>query len=258
MGPNSYRYSGPRGNDGRPAWWTGVVYQIYPRSFADSTGNGIGDLEGIRKKLPYLSEVLGVDAIWLSPFYPSPQKDFGYDVADYINVAPEYGTLQAFDSLVKDFHAAVLSNRPWLPQRSEQHRGRSEEIEASQRRESPFPPRLRSQGQCVAFDSRTFIVVKRGLRGHDFEQMGELGNPYGVASDRTPPYLHRGNLLDSSNVRLHSSPNDNRLPRQGGKVGSNSIDASFEDGHGAASWPPHLDSRARCWTRQARLAGQEF
>lgn len=108
MGQNPYRYGGPRGNDGRPAWWTGVVYQIYPRSFADSTGNGIGDLEGIRQKLPYLSEVLGVDAIWLSPFYPSPQKDFGYDVADYVNVASEYGTLEDFDRLVKDFHAAGI------------------------------------------------------------------------------------------------------------------------------------------------------
>ncbi len=85
-----------------------MVYQIYPRSFADTTGNGIGDLEGIRQKVPYLSEVLGIDAIWLSPFYPSPQKDFGYDVADYVDVAPEYGTLDDFDRLVADFHAAGI------------------------------------------------------------------------------------------------------------------------------------------------------
>ncbi len=90
-------------------WWErGVVYQIYPRSFSDSTGNGIGDLEGIRQKLPYLSDVLGIDAIWLSPFYPSPQKDFGYDVSDYVDVDPEYGTLEDFDRLVADFHAVGI------------------------------------------------------------------------------------------------------------------------------------------------------
>lgn len=90
-------------------WWeTGVVYQIYPRSFSDSSGNGIGDLNGIRSKIPYLADVLGVDAVWLSPFYPSPQKDFGYDVADYVDVDPDYGTLDDFDSLVGAMHEAGL------------------------------------------------------------------------------------------------------------------------------------------------------
>lgn len=90
-------------------WWErGVVYQIYPRSFADSTGNGIGDLEGIRQRVPYLAEVLGVDAVWLSPFYPSPQKDFGYDVANYVDVAPEYGTLEDFDRLRAELHSHGL------------------------------------------------------------------------------------------------------------------------------------------------------
>ena len=66
------------------SWWRGgVIYQIYPRSFKDTTGNGVGDLAGIIEKLDYLSDTLGVDALWLSPFYPSPMKDFGYDVADY-------------------------------------------------------------------------------------------------------------------------------------------------------------------------------
>lgn len=85
-------------------WWeTGVIYQIYPRSFRDSTGNGIGDLEGIRQSLGYVSK-LGVDAVWLSPFYPSPQADFGYDVADYTDVDPMYGTLDDFDRLIADVH----------------------------------------------------------------------------------------------------------------------------------------------------------
>ncbi|MEV3857410.1 alpha-amylase family glycosyl hydrolase, partial [Streptomyces sp. NPDC050095] len=74
-------------------WWRdAVIYQVYPRSFADSDGDGTGDLEGIRRRLPYLRE-LGVDAVWLSPFYASPQADGGYDVADYRAVDPMYGTL---------------------------------------------------------------------------------------------------------------------------------------------------------------------
>jgi alpha-glucosidase len=86
-------------------WWQhGVIYQIYPRSFADSNGDGIGDLNGIIGKLGYLAN-LGVDAIWLSPIYPSPDVDFGYDVSDYIGIDPKYGTLEDFDRLVCEAHA---------------------------------------------------------------------------------------------------------------------------------------------------------
>ncbi|MBE6481893.1 MAG: glycoside hydrolase family 13 protein [Actinomyces ruminicola] len=82
------------------AWWRdAVIYQIYPRSFADSDGDGLGDLRGITSRMDHLA-ALGVDAIWLSPFYPSPQVDVGYDVADYFDVAPEYGTLADFDAMV--------------------------------------------------------------------------------------------------------------------------------------------------------------
>lgn len=70
------------------SWWQrAVIYQVYPRSFQDTNGDGVGDLEGIRRRLPYLKS-LGVDALWLSPFYKSPMKDFGYDVADYCDVDP--------------------------------------------------------------------------------------------------------------------------------------------------------------------------
>jgi alpha-glucosidase len=88
-----------------PAWWrSAVFYQVYPRSFADSNGDGIGDLQGLRGKLDYLAE-LGVDAIWLSPFFRSPQKDHGYDVSDPTDVDPIFGTLTDFDELVTDAHA---------------------------------------------------------------------------------------------------------------------------------------------------------
>ncbi|MFT4165883.1 MAG: glycoside hydrolase family 13 protein [Microlunatus sp.] len=86
-------------------WWRqAVVYQIYPRSFADSDGNGIGDLNGIRSRVDYLAG-LGIDAVWLSPFYPSALADGGYDVDDYRDVAPELGTLADFDALTADLHA---------------------------------------------------------------------------------------------------------------------------------------------------------
>ncbi len=78
-----------------------VIYEIYPRSFQDTNGDGIGDLNGITARLDYLKQ-LGVDAIWITPFFPSPNFDFGYDVSDYVNVAPEYGTLQGWDRLVAE------------------------------------------------------------------------------------------------------------------------------------------------------------
>ena len=81
-------------------WWRdAVIYQVYPRSFADSDGDGVGDLPGVLSRLPYLAE-LGVDAIWLNPFYPSPQADAGYDVADYRDVEPLFGTLADADALL--------------------------------------------------------------------------------------------------------------------------------------------------------------
>jgi len=86
------------------SWWeTAVIYQIYPRSFQDSNDDGIGDLPGITMRLEYIAN-LGVDAIWISPFFKSPQKDFGYDVSDYRDVNPEYGTLHDFDKLLSKAH----------------------------------------------------------------------------------------------------------------------------------------------------------
>ncbi|MEX1177021.1 MAG: alpha-amylase family glycosyl hydrolase [Nitriliruptor sp.] len=90
------------------SWWTGAVgYQIYIRSFADADGDGIGDLAGIRSRLPHLAE-LGVDIVWITPFYPSPQADHGYDVADYTGVDLRFGTLEDVRALVDDAHALGL------------------------------------------------------------------------------------------------------------------------------------------------------
>ena len=76
-----------------------MIYQVYPRSFADANGDGIGDLAGVIGRLDYLSNTLGVDAIWLSPIFPSPMADFGYDVSDYTGIDPIFGSLADFDEL---------------------------------------------------------------------------------------------------------------------------------------------------------------
>jgi hypothetical protein len=85
---------------GKIAWWQrGVIYQVYPRSFQDTDGDGVGDLKGIKERLSYLSW-LGVDAIWISPIYPSPMADFGYDVSNYCDIDPLFGSLHEFDQLI--------------------------------------------------------------------------------------------------------------------------------------------------------------
>lgn len=95
-------------NSAQHQWWRGaVIYQIYPRSFLDSNGDGVGDLPGITSKLDYVAS-LGVDAIWLSPFFTSPMRDFGYDVADYCGVDPIFGTLADFDELIAKAHSLGL------------------------------------------------------------------------------------------------------------------------------------------------------
>ncbi|MGN6206606.1 glycoside hydrolase family 13 protein [Humibacter sp.] len=95
------------GSTGHEWWRTAVIYQVYPRSFADSNGDGVGDLPGITAHLPALQE-LGVDAVWLSPFMTSPQRDAGYDVADYCDVDPLFGTLDDFDRMLEAAHALGL------------------------------------------------------------------------------------------------------------------------------------------------------
>ncbi|MGZ4162216.1 MAG: alpha-amylase family glycosyl hydrolase, partial [Neobacillus sp.] len=91
----------------QPWWKKATVYQIYPKSFYDTTGNGVGDLNGIIEKLDYLKE-LGVDVLWLTPIYRSPQRDNGYDISDYYRIHEEYGTMEDFDKLLTEAHKRNL------------------------------------------------------------------------------------------------------------------------------------------------------
>jgi alpha-glucosidase len=115
-------------------WWRGaVIYQIYPRSFRDSNGDGIGDLKGIVDGLDHVAG-LGVDAVWISPFYTSPMRDYGYDIADYCDVDPSFGTLEDFDRVIEKAHALGLkviidqvyshtsSDHPWFQESRQDHR----------------------------------------------------------------------------------------------------------------------------------------
>ena len=98
----------PRDAVGSDEWWRGaIVYQVYPRSYQDSNADGIGDLRGITSRLPYIAS-LGVDAVWISPIFKSPMKDFGYDVSDYRSIAPEFGTLSDFTELLREAHGLGL------------------------------------------------------------------------------------------------------------------------------------------------------
>ena len=97
-----------KGVDGAVEWWRGaVLYQVYPRSFQDSDGDGVGDLPGLIDRLDHIAG-LGVDAIWVCPFYPSPQRDFGYDISDHCAVDPAFGRLEDVDRLIAAAHARGL------------------------------------------------------------------------------------------------------------------------------------------------------
>ena len=125
----------------RRDWWrSAVVYQVYPRSFADANGDGVGDVAGIIDKLPYLAE-LGVDAIWVSPWYPSPLADGGYDVSDYRDIHPDFGTLAQADEFVARAHALGL-------------RVLIDLVPQSQQRPAPLVP-SRARGGCGVTGTRS-------------------------------------------------------------------------------------------------------
>jgi alpha-glucosidase len=153
------------------AWWKrGIIYQIYPRSFQDSNGDGIGDLNGIRRRLDYLTW-LGIDAIWISPIYPSPMADFGYDITDYCNIDPVFGTLDDFTALLHEAHQRGLKvildfvpnhtsdRHPWfIESRSSQRNDKRDwYIWRDGKPDGQFPNNWISQfgGPAWTFDART-------------------------------------------------------------------------------------------------------
>ena len=116
-------------SDSKP-WWQGSFgYQIYIRSFADLNNDGFGDFQGIRSKIPYLKD-LGVDFVWITPFYPSPMADWGYDVAEYCDIDPTFGTLDDFDALVEQAHeSGIKIVADLVPNHtSDQHRSHSSKV----------------------------------------------------------------------------------------------------------------------------------
>ena len=128
-------------------WWKeAVFYQIYPRSFYDSNGDGIGDLKGITEKLPYLKE-LGVTAVWICPFFKSPMKDNGYDISDYYDVNPEFGTIEDADELIRcaNENGIKIIMDMVINHTSDQHRWFQEACRDRHSKNRPTPPPYRTE-----------------------------------------------------------------------------------------------------------------
>ncbi|WP_415919779.1 alpha-glucosidase [Tateyamaria sp. SN6-1] len=205
-------------------WWRGaVIYQIYPRSFQDSNGDGIGDLNGITSRLPYVAS-LGVDAIWISPFFTSPMKDFGYDVSDYCDVDPMFGTLADFDTLVDTAHKLglrvmidlVLSHtsdqHPWFAEsRANRDNPKSDWFVWADPKEDGTPPNNWLSifgGSAWQWDSRreqyylhNFLVEQPDLNFHNIEVQDALLDVVRFWLDRGVD----GFRLDTINFYVHDA-----------------------------------------------------
>jgi alpha-glucosidase len=219
-----------------PDWWRGaVIYEIYPRSFQDSNGDGIGDLRGITDRLGYVAD-LGVDAIWLAPFFMSPQKDFGYDISDYCNVDPAYGTLADFDALMAEAHRLglkvmidqVLSHssdrHPWFVEsRSSRDNPKADWYVWSDPQPDGSPPNNWLSvfgGSSWQWDSRrrqyylhNFLTEQPDLNFHNEETVGALLDTVKFWLDRGVD----GFRLDTTNFYFHdaalrSNPPDPAVP----------------------------------------------
>ncbi|AZV18459.1 MULTISPECIES: alpha-glucosidase family protein [unclassified Mesorhizobium] len=212
-------------------WWRGaVIYQIYPRSYQDSNGDGIGDLKGIIGRLPYIA-ALGADAIWISPFFKSPMKDFGYDVTDYCDVDPMFGTLADFDALTAEAHRLglkvmideVLShtadNHPWFKEsRSSRSNPKADWYVWADARPDGTPPNNWLSifgGSAWQWDTsrqqyymHNFLAEQPDLNFHNHEVQDAL-------LDVTRFWLERGVdgfRLDTINFYFHSQGLENNPP----------------------------------------------
>jgi alpha-glucosidase len=171
-------------------WWqNGVVYQIYPRSFQDSNGDGIGDLPGIESRLDYLRD-LGVAAVWISPFYPSPMADFGYDVADYTGVDPLFGTLDDFDRLIAAVHARGMKLiLDFVPNHtSDQHPWF---LESRSSRDNP---------------KRDWYLWQDGKNGsYPNNWMSNFGGPGWTWDDKTSQFYYHSFLKEQPDLNWHNA-----------------------------------------------------
>ena len=225
-------------------WWKGAtIYQVYPRSFADSNDDGIGDLPGITARLDYIAS-LGVDAVWLSPFFTSPMRDFGYDVADYCDVDPIFGTLADFDALVARAHALGLKIlidqvyahtsdlHPWFMESRTSHTGRYADwyVWADAKPDGSPPSNWQSVfgGPAWTWDARrgqyymhNFLKEQPQLNGHNPEVQAAL---IGVARF----WLDRGVdgfRVDAINFMMHDPKlSDNPPAPDTGKPRTRSFD----------------------------------
>jgi alpha-glucosidase len=205
-----------------PEWWRGaVIYQIYPRSFADSNGDGIGDLPGITARLDHVAS-LGVDAIWLSPFFKSPMKDFGYDIEDYCDVDPVFGSLADFDRLLERAHALGLrvivdqvyahtsDRHPWFRESRDSRDGPRADwyVWADPKPDGSPPNNWQSvfYGPCWTWDARrrqyylhNFLPEQPNLNGHNPEVQQALIDTARFWLDRGVD----GFRLDAINFAMH-------------------------------------------------------
>ena len=203
-------------------WWRGaVIYQIYPRSYQDSNGDGVGDLMGIVQRIPYIAS-LGVDAIWISPFFKSPMKDFGYDVSDYCDVDPMFGTLADFDAVIETAHKfgvrvmidLVLSHtsdqHPWFQEsRADRTNPKSDWFVWSDPKPDGTPPNnwlsifggsaWQWDGERMQYYLHNFLTSQPDLNFHNADVQNEL-------LDITRYWLERGVdgfRLDTVNFYVH-------------------------------------------------------